>query len=380
MSRPGSRDGESARPAHEARRDDGAEPVLDVRNLETRFHTEEGTVDAVDGVSYSVYEGETVGVVGESGSGKSVTALSIMGLIDSPGRIEGGEVYYRGENLLEKSDAEMRDIRGNDIAMVFQDPMTSLNPVFTIGQQITRVIRQHRDVTEREAKERTITLMEDVGIPEPASRVDNYPHEFSGGMRQRALLAMAIACDPDLLIADEPTTALDVTIEAQIFEVLEDLQEEYGMSIVLITHDLGVVAGTCDRVAVAYAGRIVERAGVEELFENPKHPYTRGLMRSIPRLRGGTERLTPIEGSVPNPVSLPPGCSFHPRCPHATDLCREYDPEIREVEPGRETACVHARGYGGVRESATGGGSPAAADGGRVPGPSDAADDGGDRR
>jgi oligopeptide/dipeptide ABC transporter ATP-binding protein len=342
------------------------EPVLEVRNLVTRFYTEEGTVKAADGSSFDLYEGETLGIVGESGSGKSVTALSVMQLIDDPGRIENGEVYYRGEDLLAKSEAEMRDIRGNDIAMVFQDPMTSLNPVFTVGQQIMRVIRTHQDVSQSEARSRAVELMADVGIPEPEERVDDYPHQFSGGMRQRALLAMAISCEPDLLIADEPTTALDVTIETQIFNVLDDLQEKYGMSIVLITHDLGVVAGTCDRVAVAYAGRIVERGDVDPLFENPRHPYTRGLMRSIPRLRADTDRLTPIEGDVPNLTALPPGCSFHPRCPHATEECREYDPELREVEPDREAACIHARGYGEYATAAEASGSdePAAADGG----------------
>ena len=345
-------------------RDGDREPVLDVRDLVTRFYTEEGTVKAVDCNSFDLYEGETLGLVGESGSGKSVTALSIMGLIDSPGRVESGEVRYRGEDLLERSEREMRAIRGDEIAMVFQDPMTSLNPVYTVGEQIARVVREHRDVSRAEARRRAVSLMEDVGIPEAESRLDDYPHEFSGGMRQRALLAMAISCDPDVLIADEPTTALDVTIEAQIFEVLDRLQEEYGMSVVLITHDLGVVAGTCDRVAVAYAGRIVERAGVEELFENPRHPYTRGLMRSIPRLRGTSDRLTPIEGSVPNLTELPSGCSFRPRCPHATAECAEYDPELREVEPGREAACIHARGYGPTPGDASEAGTAAATDGG----------------
>ncbi len=329
------------------------DPVLAVEDLTTRFHTEEGTVKAVDGVSFSLYEGETLGIVGESGSGKSVTALSVMGLIDSPGRIERGTVRYRGEDLLEKSEAEMRGIRGNEVAMVFQDPMTSLNPVFTVGRQIGRVLQEHTDRSAEQARARTIELMADVGIPDPESRVDDYPHQFSGGMRQRALLAMAISCDPDVLIADEPTTALDVTIEAQIFEVLDDLQTKYGMSVVLITHDLGVVAGTCDRVAVAYAGRIVERATVDDLFANPRHPYTRGLMRSIPRLRANTDRLTPIEGTVPNLTNLPSGCSFHPRCPHATEVCTQYDPELRTVEPEREAACVHARGYGSLDQSPT---------------------------
>ena len=342
-----------------------SDPILSVRDLVTRFYTDEGTVKAVDGSSFDLHEGETLGIVGESGSGKSVTALSVMRLIDDPGRIEDGSVRYRDEELLDKSEAEMRSIRGNEISMMFQDPMTSLNPVFTIGEQISRVILRHQDVSKQEARERTIALMEDVGIPEPEARVDSYPHQFSGGMRQRALLAMAISCEPDVLIADEPTTALDVTIEAQIFEVLDGLQDKYGMSIVLITHDLGVVAGTCDRVAVAYGGRIVERAGADDLFANPRHPYTRGLMRSIPTLRGDADRLVPVEGDVPNLAALPSGCSFHPRCPHATDACKAYDPELRSVEPDREAACLHARGYGPVSTDADPGPrAETAADGG----------------
>ncbi len=344
-----------------------SDPILSVRDLVTRFYTDEGTVKAVDGSSFDLHEGETLGIVGESGSGKSVTALSVMQLVDEPGRIEQGSVLYGGDDLLEKSEAEMRAIRGNEISMMFQDPMTSLNPVFTIGEQISRVILRHQDVSKREARERTVSLMKDVGIPEPEARVDSYPHQFSGGMRQRALLAMAISCEPDVLIADEPTTALDVTIEAQIFEVLDDLQEKYGMSIILITHDLGVVAGTCDRVAVAYGGRIVERASVDDLFENPRHPYTRGLMRSLPTLRGEMDRLVPVKGDVPNLAALPSGCSFHPRCPHATDACREYDPELRSVEPNREAACIHARGYGPIsNEKETGQRTETAADGGVI--------------
>lgn len=322
-----------------------SEPLLEVENLVTQFRTEEGIVKAVDGNSFTLKKGEMLGIVGESGSGKSVTALSVMGLIDDPGYIKSGTIRYNGDDLLEKSNKQMRNIRGNKIAMVFQDPMTSLNPVYTVGQQIARVIRKHRDVSKSQARERTIELLEDVGIPEAAARVDDYPHKFSGGMRQRVLLAMAISCEPEILIADEPTTALDVTIEAQIFDLLEDLQEKYGMSVILITHDLGVVAGTCDRVAVVYAGRIVERAEVEDLFESPRHPYTRGLMRSIPNLRSAESRLTPIEGQIPDLASLPTGCSFHPRCVHATEECTETDPELREVEPGREAACIHARGY-----------------------------------
>ncbi|WP_435320838.1 ABC transporter ATP-binding protein [Haloarchaeobius sp. TZWSO28] len=323
-----------------------SDPILAVNDLETRFYTEEGVVEAVDGNSFDLHEGEMLGIVGESGSGKSVTAMSIMGLIEDPGRIEGGEILYRGEDLLQKSKKEMRSIRGNEIAMVFQDPMTSLNPVYTVGSQISRIIRKHQGASKAEARERTIELLADVGIPEPAARVDDYPHQFSGGMRQRVLIAMAISCDPEILIADEPTTALDVTIEAQIFEVLEKLRDKYGMSVILITHDLGVVAGTCDNVAVVYAGHIVERASVDDIFESPRHPYTRGLMRSIPKLRHDEDRLTPIEGNVPDLTALPSGCSFHPRCVHATADCRRIDPDLREVETGRQAACIHARGYG----------------------------------
>jgi len=322
--------------------------VLDVKNLTTHFETEEGTVKAVDGVSFHLDEGETLGIVGESGSGKSVTAMSVMGLVGNAGNVKRGTVRYEGEELLDRPESEMQSIRGNEIAMVFQDPMTSLNPTATVGQQIVRVIRTHQDLSKSQAREKTIELMEQVGIPEPESRIDNYPHQFSGGMRQRALIAMAISCEPDVLIADEPTTALDVTIEAQIFELLEDLQEDYGMSVILITHDLGVVAGTCDRVNVMYAGRIVEKANARDLFTEPRHPYTRGLLRSIPELRSDTDQLSPIEGNVPNPASLPRGCSFHPRCPHVAEKCQQHDPELREVVPEQEAACLRAEGYGTV--------------------------------
>lgn len=324
------------------------ETVLEVENLTTHFETEHGTVKAVDGVSFDLNQGETLGIVGESGSGKSVTARTVMGLIGSAGNVKQGSVQYNGEELLNKPEKEMQTLRGNEIAMVFQDPMTSLNPTYTVGQQISRVIRTHQDASKSEAREKTIELMQQVGIPEPQSRVDNYPHQFSGGMRQRALIAMAISCEPDILIADEPTTALDVTIEAQIFDLLEELQDEYGMSVVLITHDLGVVAGTCDRVNVMYAGRIVEKADTDDLFTEPRHPYTRGLLRSIPQLRSANAQLTPIEGDVPDPASLPPGCSFHPRCPHAKPKCQEYDPELRPVAPEQEAACLRAEGYGEI--------------------------------
>jgi|AntDeeMetagen285_2_1112576.scaffolds.fasta_scaffold01306_4 oligopeptide/dipeptide ABC transporter ATP-binding protein len=322
--------------------------ILHVDDLTTHFETEQGTVKAVDGVSFELNAGETLGVVGESGSGKSVTAMTMMGLIGSAGNVKRGSVRFGGEDLLEKPESELQKIRGTRIAMVFQDPMTSLNPTQTIGKQITRVIRTHQDHSKAEAKAKTVDLMEQVGIPEAESRVDNYPHQFSGGMRQRALIAMAISCEPDVLIADEPTTALDVTIESQIFDLLDDLQEEYDMSILLITHDLGVVAGTCDRVNVMYAGRIVEKGSREEIFTDPRHPYTRGLLRSIPQLRSAATRLMPIEGDVPNPASLPSGCSFNPRCPHAEAECSQYDPELRSVTQSQEAACLLAEGYGGT--------------------------------
>lgn len=341
--------------------------ILRVRDLATYFHTEEGVVKAVDGVSFDLREGETLGIVGESGSGKSVTARSVMNLIEDPGRIEEGDVRYRGRGLLELTEKELRSVRGNEISMVMQDPMTSLNPVFTVGDQIRRIIRQHTDMSKAAARERAVELMDEVGIPEPGSRYDEYPHQFSGGMRQRILIAMAISCSPDILILDEPTTALDVTIEAQIFDLVEQIQAKRDMGVILITHDLGVVAGTCDRVAVFYGGEIVERAPVDDLYDNPRHPYTRGLMRSIPRLTTDMDRLSVIEGSVPNPAALPSGCSFNPRCPHATDECVRYNPELREVEPDREAACIHAKGYGRLSGNDTGesgSGQVVASDGG----------------
>jgi oligopeptide/dipeptide ABC transporter ATP-binding protein len=341
------------------------EPILEVDDLATSFETERGTVNAVDGVSFSLDREETMGIVGESGSGKSVTALSIMGLIDSPGRIERGTVRYRGEDLLEKSEQEMQEIRGAEIAMIFQDPLNSLNPVLSVGEQIERVIRTHQDRSNAEARDEAIDLLDRVGIPSPAERIDDYPHQFSGGMQQRALIAMAISCNPSVLIADEPTTALDVTIEAQIFELLDDLQSEFGMSTILITHDLGVVAGACDDVSVMYGGQMVERASVDELFADPRHPYTRGLLRSIPRPAAGETELRTIEGDVPDPVSLPGGCSFHPRCPHATADCREHDPELREAVAGHDVACLNAAGYGWHAADGSQGRSGAAAtDGG----------------
>ena len=295
----------------EARSDNSnSDTILDVRNLSTHFFTRRGEVPAVDQVSFTLKRGETLGLVGESGSGKSVTSLSIMRLISPPGKIVGGSVIFKGRDLSKLSDEEMRHIRGNDIAMIFQDPMTSLNPVYTVGEQIAEVIRLHQKVHHREARNRAIEMMKSVSIPDPARRADDYPHQLSGGMRQRVMIAMSVSCNPELLIADEPTTALDVTIQAQILELLARLREEFKLALLLITHDLGVVAETADRVAVMYAGKIVEEAPTRDLFKSPKHPYTEGLLRSVPRLSkaGSTKhaRLETIEGTVPNLLNLRP--------------------------------------------------------------------------
>ena len=327
-------------------------PLLDVRHLTTRFSTRQGEVCSVDDVSLTIDEGEAVSLVGESGCGKSVTALSILRLVASPGRIVGGQVFFAGRDLLGLTANEMREVRGNDIAMIFQDPMTSLNPVMTVGAQIAEAIRRHRRVSRREAAAQAIEGLREVAIPSPEMRARQYPHEMSGGMRQRVMIAMALACDPRLLIADEPTTALDVTIQAQILELLAGLRRRRNLALLLITHDLGVVAETVDRVAVMYSGRIVEEAPVREIFAAPRHPYTEGLLRAAPRLtpvgaddgrptgalfgpesahvRG--KRLETIEGQVPNPHNLPPGCHFAPRCGHARSLCNEG-----RIEPVRLT-------------------------------------------
>jgi peptide/nickel transport system ATP-binding protein len=307
--------------------------LLEIRDLVTEFRTEQGTVRAVDGVSFAIPARATLGVVGESGCGKSVTALSIMRLIAAPGRIAGGEVRYAGRDLLALRPAEMRAIRGNRIAMIFQEPMTSLNPVFTVGDQVGEAVRLHQRASRREARRIAIEMFRKVGIPAPEDRVDAYPHQLSGGMRQRVMIAMALACKPDLLIADEPTTALDVTIQAQILDLLRSLQRELGMSILLITHDLGVVAETCDEVIVMYAGRIVERATTEVLFAGPRHHYTAGLLRSVPSYGDGTEiaehgRLHEIPGMVPSLAELPAGCKFVDRCPSAQARCRAEEPDL----------------------------------------------------
>jgi len=318
--------------------------LLEVDNLQMYFHTQDGVVKAVDGVSYTLDRGETLGVVGESGSGKSVTAMTIMGLIDMPpGQIEGGDVRYRGQSLLKMSELQMQDIRGNDIAMIFQDPMTSLNPVYTIGRQLGEGLRLHRGYTKEEALKRSIELLEMVGIPNPEQRVKDYPHQFSGGMRQRVMIAMALACDPDILIADEPTTALDVTIQAQIIELMIKMQEQNGNAIVMITHDLGVVADIADKIMVMYAGRPVEFGSAEEIFYSPIHPYTWGLVRSIPDpIMTEKHPLTPINGNPPSLVNVPTGCSFSPRCPYATDKCRAERPEKYVTETGHYSTCHYS--------------------------------------
>ncbi|OLZ09962.1 ABC transporter ATP-binding protein [Sulfobacillus thermosulfidooxidans] len=315
--------------------------VLDVRNLSTHFFTEDGAVKSVDQVSFYINAEETLCVVGESGCGKSVTSLSIMQLIPSPpGKIVGGEILFNGEDLLKKSPEEMRKIRGNDIAMIFQEPMTSLNPVYTVGDQIAEAVILHQKVDKKEAWKRAVDMLREVGIPSPEKRAREYPHQMSGGMRQRVMIAMAMSCNPQLLIADEPTTALDVTIQAQILDLMRKLKREFHTAIMLITHDLGVVAEMADRVVVMYAGKIVEESATAELFREPLHPYTQGLLDSIPRLdQPTTEKLHVIEGTVPNPLHLPKGCTFAPRCPKAMDICREKAPVLTEVSEGRKVSC-----------------------------------------
>jgi oligopeptide/dipeptide ABC transporter ATP-binding protein len=318
--------------------------LLEVRNLQTHFPTRAGLVRAVDGVSFYLDKGELLGLVGESGCGKSITALSVMRLISPPGRIVSGEILFDGEDLLKLSEARLREIRGDDIAMIFQDPMTSLNPVFTVGDQIGEALRLHRRLSKQDARRATIEAMKEVAIPDPARRVDDYPHQLSGGMRQRVMIAMALACDPKLLIADEPTTALDVTIQAQILELLDELRRTRELAILLITHDLGVVAEVADRVAVMYTGRIVEESPVDELFARPRHPYTEGLLRSVPKLTmedvEKKKRLETIEGMVPSPTALPAGCHFAPRCPHRMPRCTEGVIPLYELGNDVRVRCV----------------------------------------
>lgn len=316
--------------------------LLEIRGLKTYFHTDDGIARSVDGVSYEVDRGETLGVVGESGCGKSVTALSILRLIPfPPGRIEGGEILYNGRNLLDLTEDEMRSIRGNEISMIFQEPMTSLNPVFTVGHQIDEAVILHQKVSRATARTKSIEMLHLVGIPAPAQRYNEYPHQLSGGMRQRVMIAMALSCNPGLLIADEPTTALDVTVQAQILELINRLQTDLGMGVILITHDLGVIAEVSDRVAVMYAAKIVEYADVTSIFTRARHPYTIGLLGSIPKLGVRTERLATIEGVVPAPTKFPAGCHFCTRCQFADDLCRTDEPPLIEIETGHSVACWH---------------------------------------
>ena len=321
-------------------------PLLDIRDLKTYFHTDDGVVRAVDGVSLSIAPEKTLGLVGESGCGKSITAFSTMRLIPSPpGKIEHGQILFH-KNLesdpidltqLNPKGTQMRDIRGNDIAMIFQEPMTSLSPVHTVGNQIAEAIMLHQNADKKEARERAIDALNKVRLPRPDRQVDAYPHELSGGMRQRAMIAMALSCNPSLLIADEPTTALDVTVQAQILDLMRHLQSDIGMAIMLITHDLGVVASMADYVAVMYLGKIVEYSDTRTVFKDPRHPYTRGLLNSIPQV-GQKRRLVPIEGTIPDPFEIPQGCAFAPRCPHAMDKCRE-EPQLLEIESGHRVSC-----------------------------------------
>ncbi len=320
---------------------DNKETILSVRNLKTHFKTDDGIVKAVDGVSFELKKGETLGIVGESGSGKSVTNLSIMKLIPSPpGKIVDGEVLFNGEDILKLDEKGIRDIRGNRISMIFQDPMTCLNPFLRISTQLIETIMLHQKTDKATARERAVEMLELVGIPAPEKRIDAYPHQFSGGMRQRVMIAMALSCNPELLIADEPTTALDVTIQAQILELMKELSQKLGTATIFITHDLGVVAGMCENICVMYAGRVVEKSDVDTLFANPKHPYTVGLINSVPRLDVETkERLYSIKGQPPNLVDMPDCCPFHPRCDKAMDICRKKYPETIKTDDHTEVSC-----------------------------------------
>ena len=311
---------------------------LDIKNLTIHYITDDGVVKAVNGIDLALEKGDTLGLVGETGAGKTTTALGIMGLVpDPPGKVISGEIFYDGEDLLKKSNAEMRKIRGGQISMIFQDPMTALNPVLRVGDQIAEVVHLHGNCSRAEAMERAIKMLEMVGIP--AERANEYPHQFSGGMKQRVVIAIALACEPQLIIADEPTTALDVTIQAQVLDMMSDLKKEIGTSMILITHDLGVVAETCDKVAIMYAGEIVEYGDLKSIFKETAHPYTKGLFGSLPSLDQKTHRLKPIAGLMPDPANLPEGCKFNPRCPYATEACKHVTPEYKEYEPGHFAAC-----------------------------------------
>lgn len=314
-------------------------PVLKVNGLKTSFFTDDGEVPAVNDIDFHVNPGEILGIVGESGCGKSVTSLSIMGLVPSPGKIIGGEVLFKDEDLTKASERRMRHIRGNEIAMIFQEPMTSLNPVFMIGDQLIEGLRLHKKISKKQARKQAVDLLKLVGMPRAEQLIDEYPHQLSGGMRQRVMIAMAMACEPELLIADEPTTALDVTIQAQILDLMKRLNEELEKSIILITHDLGVVAEVCDRIVVMYAGKVVEEGSTRTIFKNPQHPYTEGLIRSVPDMREKKERLYSIPGNVPKPGVLKHGCHFAPRCEHAFDRCASDNPQLIETEEGHQVRC-----------------------------------------
>ncbi len=323
--------------------------LLEINNLTIHYVTTDGTVKAVNEINLSIEKGETLGLVGETGAGKTTTALGILHLIpDPPGRYINGEILFNGKNILKMNDAQLRKIRGNDISMVFQDPMTSLNPIMTVGEQIAEVIRIHKKCSRAQALKQSLDMLEMVGIP--AARSVDYPHQFSGGMKQRVIIAIALACTPKLLIADEPTTALDVTIQAQVLEMINDLKSKIGTSVLLITHDLGIVAESCDKVAVMYAGEIVEYGTLRHIFKNVSHPYTKGLFGSLPSLDKDVDRLSPITGLMPDPTKLPKGCKFHPRCPSAMDKCSKCDPDMIEIEPGHYVRCLLYGEGGGVNE------------------------------
>ena len=317
----------------------GVQTILKVDDLHTYFKTENGKVPSVNGVSFEVKEGQTLAIVGESGSGKSVTSLSIMGLVDAPGKVEKGAVLFEGHDLTKLKKKQYRKLRGNEIAMIFQEPLTSLNPLFTVGNQLAEAIKLHQKVDKKAAKEKGIEMLRHVGIPRPEKVFDSYPHVLSGGMRQRVMIAMALSCEPKLLIADEPTTALDVTIQAQILHLMKQLAKEKNTAILLITHDLGVVAEMADHVAVMYAGQVVEYTDVFSLFSSPKHPYTQGLLDSTPKFHESEEELVSIKGTVPTPASMPAGCKFNPRCPHAMDICRMKEPALDTIEDNRQVRC-----------------------------------------
>ncbi len=313
--------------------------LLEIKDLTIHFQTEDGDVKAVNGISFAVEQGKTLGLVGETGAGKTTTALGILRLVPEPGKILSGSITYKDQDILKMSEKDVQDLRGNEISMIFQDPMTALNPVMTVGDQIAEVILRHQECTKAEAQQRMLEMLGKVGIS--SDRAGDYPHQFSGGMKQRIIIAIALACNPKLLLADEPTTALDVTIQAQVMRMVNELKKEFGTSMVLITHDLGIVAESCDAVAIMYAGEIVEYGSLEDIFDHTAHPYTKGLFGSIPRLDLDTERLQPIQGLMPDPINLPSGCPFHPRCPYSARECMEQNPAHVEVTPGHLVKCLH---------------------------------------